>query len=101
MTLVLAYGIDQWMYLQLRSSRQTGSMPQYYLLVIAGGLLLGAIWLGLSWISLKKAPQTIAVSMIFIIVGLLAFIWYPLEYSVDFVHNTLYIPFRGTIYNFQ
>jgi hypothetical protein len=99
-TLTIAYGIDYWLFLQKRVSLQNGNIAQAFIWEILGGLALSAIWLALSWVIIVKNRRNVAISVIFIIVGLLSFIWYPLEIISPYIANHLFI-FRISVINLQ
>jgi hypothetical protein len=83
-SMAIAYGIDRWLVYQQRVARREMTYPSAYTWVIIGGLVLLLVWLVESWFILVKSQRTLAVSIIFIILGLLAFVWYPLELASPF-----------------
>ena len=99
-TLAIAYGIDEWIYYQQRIARQNATFFRAYTWVIIGGLILLIIWLVLGWFVLFKSRRILAISIIYIIVGLLAFLWLPLELVSQFWAIHLYL-FSFEVYNFQ
>jgi hypothetical protein len=90
-TLALAYGIDQWIFFQFRYGKPLSDLGHAYIGNILGGLVLCAVWLALIWIILVKCRRNVAVSIIFIAVGLLAFVWFPLELVSPFWSVHLYL----------
>ena len=99
-TLAIAYGIDRWIYGQLRLARQTGNNVRYETWIIVGGLVLLLVWLLFSWLILTKARRIPVVSIIYIVVGLLAFLWFPLQLvSVFWIVHLFLFPFQ--VYNLQ
>ena len=99
-TLGIAYGIDQWLHLQERYARQNSNFAQWFKWVILGGLVMCAVWLALSWIVLVKNRRSPAVSILFIVIGFLSFIWLPLQIISPYVAIHLYL-FRFPVNNFQ
>jgi hypothetical protein len=78
--MMIAYGLDYWLYLQLRYSRQTGNGGIILVWEILGGLILCAVWLALGLIVKVKGHRNLAVSIIYILIGLLSFVWFPLKF---------------------
>jgi len=99
-TLAIAYGIDQWIYYQQRIARQRSNFQQPYIWIIIGGLILLVAWMALGWFVLVKSRRIFAVSVIYVLVGLLAFIWFPLELGSVFWITHLYL-FSNFVYNLQ
>ncbi len=99
-TLAIAYGIDRWINVQQRAARQNFTFPQAYTWVIVGGLVMLLLWLVLSWLVLVKNRRTPAVAIIYIVAGLLAFAWYPLEFVSRFWAEHLWL-FTFQVNNFQ
>ncbi len=99
-TLAIAYGIDRWIYYQQRIARQNGTMAQAYAWVIIGGLILLIIWLVLGWFTLLRSDRIPAISILYIVVGLLAFLWFPLQLVSVFWITHLYL-FPNFVYNLQ
>jgi len=100
-TLALAFGIDRWFFLQFNLGK-----PAYERVVTAaygaiiGGLMTCLLWMVFCWIILYKNHRTPAASIIFIIAGLLAFIWSPLEALSPFWARYLFL-FPTVPTNFQ
>ncbi len=99
-TLAISYGIDQWIYNQQRMARQTASFTGAEIWLIVGGLVLVFFWLALAWLILYKSRRHTAVSVIYIVVGLLAFLWLPLELVSVFWITHFYL-FPNYVYNLQ
>jgi len=90
-TLAIAYGIDQWIYYQFRHGKPIGNPVPQYIGEILGGLVLCVFWLTLSWIILVKIRRNSTAAIIFIVIGLLAFVWFPLEVISPFWAIHLYL----------
>jgi uncharacterized membrane protein len=73
-TLALAFGIDKWLFIQERAARQNANMTQVLIWTIFGDLVLGAIWVAISWIILVKSRRNRPVSVILIVIGIVTFI---------------------------
>ncbi len=99
-TLAISYGIDQWLTYQQRITRQDMNFHLAYTWVILGGLLLMIVWSALGWLALVKSQRILAVSIIYIVIGILAFIWFPLELVSVFWITHLYL-FPNLVYNLQ
>ena len=99
-TLAIAYGIDQWIYYQQRIGRQSSNFQLPYKWIIIGGLILLVAWMTLGWFVLVKSRRIFAVSVIFVFVGLLAFLWFPLQLASVFWMTHLYL-FSNFVYNLQ
>jgi hypothetical protein len=99
-TLAIAYGIDQWIYYQQRIARRDMSFPQAYLWAIIGGVVLLVVWIALGWFVLAKSRRIRSVSIIFIVTGILAFLWFPLEEVSVFWITHLFL-FPNFVYNLQ
>ncbi len=78
-TLVLAYLLDKWLFIQMRSQRSNPSstwiQDPLFLWTVVSGLVLFAAWLGLSWIALTRSQRSLPISIIILIVGLLIYIY--------------------------
>ncbi len=91
-TLAIAYGIDRWIYFQFNLGRSadvrtvTSSIGS-----IIGGLITGLIWVALIWMNIYKTQSTKTTSIIFILAGILAFIWFPLELISPFWLRYLFL----------
>ena len=79
-TLALAFGVDKWLFIQERVARQNANMTPVLIWTIFGGLVLSVIWVAFSWIILVKSRRNRPVSVILIVIGLVTFIWYQLQY---------------------
>jgi len=99
-TLAIAYGIDRWVTYQQRIARRDLSIAQAEIWVIVGGLVLLLVWLALGWFILAKRRRMVAVSVVYILVGLLAFLWFPLELVSVFWSRYLFL-FPNLVYNLQ
>lgn len=100
-TLTIAYGIDRWVFLQFNLGRPADErfVTSSYG-AIMGGLMTCLLWILFFWVNLFKNHRTLAASIIFIIVGLLAFIWFPLEALSPFWARYLFL-FSTIPTNFQ
>jgi len=100
-TLAITYGIDKWIFLQFNLGRPADerAITASYGAII-GGLITCLLWILLYWIILSKNHRTLAASIIFIIAGLLAFIWFPLEFLSPFWSRYLFL-FPTIPTNFQ
>ena len=83
-TLAIAYGFDRWIAYQQRIARRDFTMVTAYTWVIIAGLVTFLVWLALGWFSLVKSRRILAISIIYVAVGLLAFLWYPLALVFPF-----------------
>ncbi len=99
-TLAIAYGIDRWLSYQQRIARRDATFAQAEIWVMIGGLVVLLVWLALGWFILVKNRRILAVSIIYIIVGVLAFLWLPLQFVSEFwiIHFYLFYTF---VYNLQ
>lgn len=77
--IILFIGIDKWLYWQERTARQNINFELYYLWVIVSGLAICALLCALSWLTLLKSQRSYPISIIFIAVGLIVYI-YPILY---------------------
>jgi hypothetical protein len=100
-TLAIAYGVDLWIFLQFNLGK-----PLYLRVTTAavgavlGGLITCLLWVLFCWLVLVKNRPAKAASILFILAGLLAFIWFPLEVLSPFWARYLYFfPVAPT--NFQ
>ncbi len=100
-TLAIAYGIDRWVFVQFNLGKPavervfTASYG-----AILGGFITCLLWILFCWIILIKNQPTPAASIFFIIIGLLAFLWFQLEVLSPFWARYLYLfPVNPT--NFQ
>ena len=91
-TLAIAYGFDRWIAYQQRIARRDFTMATAYTWVIIDGLVILLVWLALGWFSLVKSRRIPAISIIYLAVGLLAFLWFPLA---------LVLPFFGALHLFH
>ncbi len=79
-TLAIAYGIDRWVFVQFNLGKPADERATTASTgAILGGLTTCLLWILLAWIILVKKYHTPAASVLFIIAGLLAFLWFPLE----------------------
>ncbi len=78
-TLVLAYLLDRWLITQTRLARSnpatTWSQDPIFVWTLVSGLVLFALWLGLSWIVLTRSQRSLPVSIILLIVGLIVYLY--------------------------
>ncbi len=100
-TLAIAYGIDWWTAYLLRITRRDFTMMQAYTWgVLLGGVVLLLVWLASGWYFLVKSHRNRAVSVLYIVAGLLAFLWLPLELVSRFWALHLYF-FSFQVNNLQ
>ena len=99
-TLAISYGIDRWLSYQQRIARQYSTFSQAYAWEIVGGLVLLLVWLAIGWFVLVKSRRILAISIIYIVVGVLAFLWFPLQLVSVFWITHLYL-FSTFVYNLQ
>ncbi len=100
-TLAIAYGIDRWVFVQFNLGKPADERATTASTgAILGGLTTCLLWILLAWIILVKKYHTPAASVLFIIAGLLAFLWFPLEVLSPFWLRYLYV-FSTMPANFQ
>jgi len=99
-TLAIAYGIDQWLNIQQSYPRMNINFQQAFLWEFFSGLLLCVVWIALSWMVLVKNRRSVAISILYIVIGLLSFVWIPLEMASPFVMKHLFL-FRNSVPNLQ
>jgi hypothetical protein len=91
-TLAITYGIDRWVFLQFNLGKPNDVRAiSASIGTILGGLLTCLLWVLFCWIILVKNRRSLAASIIFILIGLLAFIWFPLETLSPFWLRYLFI----------
>lgn len=99
--LMIAFGIDRWVFLQYNLGKPADERAVTSQIgVIIGGLMACLLWIVFCWIILFKNHRTVTASIIFIIAGLLAFAWFPLEALSPFWLRYLYL-FSTAPTNFQ
>ena len=79
-TLALAFGFDRWLVLQQRYARQYSDFSSYMIWMIVEGFALCFVWIAFSWIVLSRKPQSRLAPITFIVIGILIFIWFPIEF---------------------
>jgi hypothetical protein len=79
-TLALAFGFDKWLFIQERYARQNGNLASVLIWTIFEGLLLGVVWVAFSWVILVKSRRNRPVSTVLVVIGLMTFSWYQLQY---------------------
>jgi hypothetical protein len=79
-TLGIAYGIDYGYFLVRRYAIQMGKGELIFIFEFFGGLLLGVVWLILGWWVKTKSRQNLVTAMIHLVIGLIAFAWFPLSF---------------------
>ncbi len=88
-TLVFAYVLDYWHFLLVKDLSQTGITGRFMPGEILAGILLCAVWLALGWLILIRSYRSTATSIIYILIGLLAFAWSPLQVAGPVVYSNL------------
>ena len=77
--LIIAYFLDKWLFTQTRLARSnpatTWSQDPIFVWTLVSGLVLFAVWLGLSWIALTRSQRSLPVSIIFLFVGLIIYLY--------------------------
>ena len=77
--LALLFGLDKWLDRQARLARLNSDYQSYMIWIIMIGLAIGVVWFLLSWLTLLKSERSYLISIIFIFVGLIVYI-YPVLY---------------------
>ncbi len=88
--LVIAFLLDKWLFSQTRLAHSNPASTWYqdpiFVWTFVSGIILFALWIGLGWIVLARSQRSLPVSIIFLIVGLIIylfpflqmiFIWLP------------------------
>ena len=91
-SLALAYGLDQWLYIQSRNARVTSNFAQLYIWDIVCGLLLIAIWSALAWVTLILSRRSVVVSLIFVALGISVYC-YPYFYMANWLPGIPFLPY--------
>jgi hypothetical protein len=77
--LALSYLLDKWLFTQTRLARinpaTTWTQDPIFVWTLVSGLVLFAIWLGLSWIALTRSQRSLPISVIILIVGLVIYLY--------------------------
>jgi hypothetical protein len=77
--LILFFGLDRWLDQQAQLARRTSDFRTYMIWIIVVGLVLGILLYTLSWLTLLKSQRSTAISIIFMLIGLLVYL-YPVLY---------------------
>jgi len=77
--LAISYLLDKWLFSQTRLARSNPATNWYtdpiFVWTLVSGLILFAIWLGLSWIVLTRSQRSLPISIIILIVGLVIYLY--------------------------
>ncbi len=76
---LLFYGLDRWLANQASIARDSSNYQSYALWVSLIGLAVCAILYILGWMTLSRSQRSTAISIVFIVAGLLIY-FYPLIY---------------------
>lgn len=77
--LCMFFGIDRLLARQARIARQSSDFQQYMVWIIGIGLAIGVLLFVLSWLTLSRSQRSYQISFVFIVIGLLVYI-YPILY---------------------
>jgi hypothetical protein len=77
-SLALAFGIDKWLLRIERYARKESRFNILTLWWIITGIILILIWGVLTWVVLEESHRNKLVSFVFIVLGIIAIVWYPL-----------------------
>ena len=112
LALLLAFGIDKWFYQQTLIYRQRLNATVYEMWIIAVGLALCIVWSCLGWITLMRSRRSVIVSIIFLVIGSLVYIypllqlyfrWLPLlvsSFISPFMNSGIYVAVLGILHLF-
>jgi predicted membrane protein len=113
--LILFLGLDRWQDRQGRLAQQNSEFQTYMIWIIVIGLVIGVLLYGLSWLTLFQSQRSSPISIIFIIVGVIVYIypvlylwapawisWLPLpyiySYSTPFAYTGIFLAVLGFLH---
>jgi hypothetical protein len=80
-SLFLFFGTDKWLDRQARIAHLNSDFQTYMIWIIVIGLAICALLFALSWLTLFRSQRSVPISIIFIAVGLIVYI-YPVLYQL-------------------
>jgi len=113
--IILVFGLDLWLNKQERLARQNGEFQTYMIWIIVVGFVLGVILYALSWLALLRSQRSTPISIVFIIIGLVVYIYpvlylwapawlswltlpYLYSYDTPFAYDGIYIAVLGFLH---